>query len=71
MLDFGYFEKNYRLIVADLIKQKALDSRAMQKFIFTGKIKATRKNTRAIIYHILEQSTGTMLEFYKGTTEVL
>ena len=43
----------------------------MQKFIFTGKIKATRNNTRAIIYHILEQSTGTMLEFYKGTTEVL
>ena len=25
-LDFAYFEKNYRLIAADLRKQKALDS---------------------------------------------
>ena len=41
MLDFAYFEKNYRLIAADLSKQKALDadSRAIQQIIFTGKIK--------------------------------
>ena len=25
-LDFAYFEKNYRLITADLSKQKALDA---------------------------------------------
>ena len=38
-----YFEKNYRLIAADLSKQKALefDSRAIQQIIFTGKMKAT------------------------------
>ena len=32
LLDFAYFEKNYRLIAADLSKQKALDadSRAIQ-----------------------------------------
>ena len=37
LLDFAYFEKNYRLI--DLSKQKALDadSRAIQQIIFTGK----------------------------------
>ena len=73
LLDFAYFEKNYRLIAADLSKQKALDadSRAIQQIIFTGKIKATEANTRVIIYYILEQSKETKLEFAKGTTKVL
>ena len=45
LLDFAYFEKNYRLIAVDLSKQKALDadSRAIQQIIFTSKIKATSK----------------------------
>ena len=66
-------KKNYRLIAADLSKQKALDadSRAIQQIIFTGKIKATVANTRVIIYYILEQSKETILEFAKGTTKVL
>ena len=73
LLDFAYFESNYRLIAADLSKQKALDadSRAIQQIIFTGKIKATVANTRVIIYYILEQSKETILEFAKGTTKVL
>ena len=72
LLDFAYFEKNYRLIAADLSKQKALDadSRAIQQIIFTGKIKSTEANTRVIIYYILEQSKETMLQFSKGTTKV-
>ena len=39
LLDFAYFKTNYRLIVADLSKQKALgaDSRAIQQIIFTDK----------------------------------
>ena len=42
LLDFAYFEKNYRLIAADLSKQKALDPKALdpkaiQQIIFTGK----------------------------------
>ena len=55
LLDFAYFEKNYRLIAVDLSKQKALDadSRAIQQIIFTGKIKATVANTRVIVYYIL------------------
>ena len=54
LLDFAYFEKNYRLIAVDLSKQKALDAdlRAIQQIIFTGKIKATENNTRLIIYYI-------------------
>ena len=56
LLDFAYFEKNYRLIAVDLIKQIALDAdlRAIQQIIFTGKIKATDPNTRVIIYCILD-----------------
>ena len=47
MLDFNYFEKNYKIIAADLSKQKALDadSRAMQQISFTGEIKSTVVNT--------------------------
>ena len=57
LLDFSYFEKNYRLIAVDLSKQKALDadSRAIQQIIFTGKIKAEADNTRVIIYYIFEK----------------
>ena len=52
LLDFSYFEKNYRLIAVDLSKQKALDadSRAIKQIIFTGKITGTQNNTRVIIY---------------------
>ena len=73
MTDFDYFEKNYRIIAADLSKQKALDadSRAIQQIIFTGKIKATVANTRVITYYILEKSKETVLEFSKLTTKVL
>ena len=73
LLDFAYFEKNCRLIAADLSKQKALDadSRAIEQIIFTGKIKAKEANTRVIIYYILEKSKDTILQFSKGTTKVL
>ena len=73
LLNFAYFKNNYRLITADLRKQKALgvDSRAIRHIIFTGKIKAEVANTRVIIYYILEQSKETTLQFFKGTTKVL
>ena len=60
------FKKNYRIIAADLSKQKALDAdaRAIQQIIFTGKMKARESDTRAIIYYILETSKETMLQFY-------
>ena len=61
-------KKNYRLIAADLSKQKAsdADSRATQQIIFTGKVDAA-----AVIYYIYEKSKETVLEFYEGTTKVL
>ena len=38
LLDFAYFENDFRLITADLSKQKALDAepKAIQQIIFTG-----------------------------------
>ena len=68
LMDFAYFEKNYRLVAADLSKQKALyaDSRAIQQIIFTGKA-----NAGTMIYYILEQSKKTTLQFSKGITKVL
>ena len=56
---FGFclFWKKYRLIGANLSKQKALDadSRAIQQVIFTGKTTASVANTWVKIYYILEQ----------------
>ena len=68
MLDYSYFDKNYKLIAANLSKQKALDAdpRAIQQTIFTGEVK-----TKSVIYHILEQSKEPVLQFYKETTKVL
>ena len=52
LLDYSYFRKNYRVIAADLSKQKALDadSKAIQQIIFTSKIKATVANTRIVTF---------------------
>ena len=49
--NFLFLKKNYRLIAADVTKQKALDanSRAIQQIIFTGKIKSTVANTKVTI----------------------
>ena len=68
LLHVAYFEKKYRLIAADLSKQKPLDadSRAIQQIIFTGKASAG-----VMIYYILEQSKEAILQFSKGTTKVL
>ena len=73
MLDYEYFKENYRLIVGNLSKKKALDdnSWAIQQIIFTGRIKSTVVNTRVIIYYILEQSKETVLQLSKETTKVL
>ena len=58
LLDFAYFKKNYRLITADLSKQKVLDAdpRVIQQIIFTGKA-----IQNIVVYYILEQSKETMI----------
>ena len=66
LLDFFYFEKNYRVIAVS--KQKVLDadSRAIQQIIFIGKT-----SEASVIYYIYEKSKETILDFLKGTTKVL
>ena len=68
LLDFAYFEKNYRIIAVDLNRQKDLDAdpKAIQQIIFIGKTGNT-----VMIYYVLEQSRETKLEFPKGTTKGL
>ena len=67
-MDFAYFEKNYKLIAADLSEKNTLDadSRAVQQIIFPRK-----ENASAVIYHILKQSKETILQFSKRATKVL
>ena len=66
-MDFAYFKNNFRLIAADLSKEKALDadSRAIQQIIFAG-----RANTNVMVYYILKQSKETILQFSKETANV-
>ena len=70
LLDFAYFEKNYRLIAVDLSKQKALDAdpRAIQQIVFQGVV-GGENNTKIRLYTILEKSKETILEFAKGTVK--
>ena len=72
MLDYAYFKENYRLIAADVSKQKALDTdpRVIQQIIFQG-VDGEADNTKMKLYTILEKSNETVLEFYKGAAKVL
>ena len=67
LLDFNYFDKNYKLVAVDLSKQKELDAdpRAIQQIEFKYML-----GTNSTIYWVLEKSKETMLEFYKGTVKV-
>ena len=72
LLDYAYLKDNYRLIAVDLSKQKALDvdPRAIQQIIFQGVVGGA-DNTKIRLYTILEKSKERVLEFYKGTAQVL
>ena len=68
LLDYVYFKDDFRLITADLSKQKALDAdpKAIQQIIFTGQV----DDEALTVFYILEKSKETILEFSKGTTKV-
>ena len=67
LLDYDYFKKNYKLVTADLSKQKELDAdpRAIQQIEFKYML-----GTDSAIYWVLEKSKETVLKFYKGTVKV-
>ena len=53
LLDFTCFEKNYRVIAADLSNKKDLDvgSRAIHQIIFNGKINNSSKYKKNNLLH--------------------
>ena len=72
LLNYAYFKRNYKLIVVDLSKQKALDAnqRAIQQIVFLG-VAGGAGGTKIRWHTILKQSKEAMLEFSKGTAKVL
>ena len=67
LLDYQYFKDHYQSIAVDLSKQKELhaDPRAIQQIEFYGKLEINSQ-----VCTVLEESTETVLEFYKGTGKV-
>ena len=67
LLDYNYFNKDYKLVAVDLSKQKELDAdpRAIQQIEFKY-----MPETNSTIYWVLEKSKETILEFYKGIVKV-
>ena len=72
LLDYANFRDNYKLIAADLSKQKALDAdaRVIQQIVFQGVVGGD-DGTKIRLYTILEQPKEAMLDFAKGTAKVL
>ena len=66
LFDFNYFDKHYKLVAADLSKQKELDAdpRAIQQF------NKYMLGTNSTIYWVLEKSKETILKFDKETVKV-
>ena len=68
LLDYAYFKDDFRLITADLSKQKVLatDPKAIQQIIFTGQV----DDEALTVFYILEKPKETILELAKGTLKV-
>ena len=62
LLDYVYFKDDFRLITADLSKQKALDAdpKAIQQIIFTWQVD-DEALTVFLFFYILEKSKETIL----------
>ena len=70
LLDYPYFKKYQKLIAIDLRKQQKLDAdlKAIQLINFTGNL--TRAES-ATMFFLIEEAEETVLDFSKGTVEVL
>ena len=77
MLDYEYIRNHYKIIAADLSRQKELDadSKAVQQIELVGKL--LRENNQVIaneymfLLTTLEKTKETKLKFSKGTVTVL
>ena len=70
MLDYIYFENDYKIIAVDISKQQALETgpKAIQQINFTAKLDRA-ENTRFCF--ILEEAKETVFEVSQGTVKVL
>ena len=70
MLDYPYFKKYYKLISVDLSKQQKLDAdpKTIQQINFTGNLDRAESST---MFFIIEEAKETVLDFSKGTVQVL
>ena len=68
LLDYQYFRNHYQLICCNLSQQKELDAdeKSNQQIEFYGKL-----GTNLQVCTVLEKSKETVLEFSKGTVNVL
>ena len=68
LLDYSYFNENYKLIAIDLSKQQALDAdpRAIQQINFTANLDRAGNTT---MLFITEQVKETVLNFSQGTVK--
>ena len=83
LLDYAYIKNNYRLIAADLSRQKELDAdpKAIQQVEFVGQLKkldrednvtdATGNDQSMLVLTILEKKKKTRLKLSQGSVTVL
>ena len=69
LLDYPYFNENYKMNAIDLSKQQALDAdpRAIQQINFTANLDIAG-NT---MFFIIEEANETVLDFSQGFVKVL
>ena len=69
LLDYSYFKDHYKMIAIDLSKQQALDAhpRAIQHINFTANLDRAGN----MMFFIIEEAKGTVLDFSQGTVKVL
>ena len=70
LLDYSYFNENYKMIAIDLSKQQALDAdpRAIRQINFTANLDRAGNTT---MFFIIEEAKETVLNFSQGTVKFL
>ena len=70
LLDYYYFNKNYKMIAIDLSKQQALDAdpTAIERINFTANLD---RNGNTQMFFIIEEVKETVFDFSQGTVKGL
>ena len=74
LLDYNYFNNDYKMIAIDLSKQQALDvdPKAIQQINFTGYLSRDEDvDDNTTMFFIIEEANETILDFSQGTVKVL